>query len=343
MAKEPWYRRYIPKGTIYLKGRVWWVALPIPGGKRKFISLRTIKKTVAGYAAQREYDAVYGRAEERLEDQNLESVLREFQGHDKNRISDTHSKNRQSCIRRFCQFAQIDIRLNITTEAVNRYLDSRAGEISAKTLRNERVSIGRWCEWLLTRGYIDENPVRASERPHVPEMEIIYLDEGEIKEVLAKAEELGLWAVYISLYAGFRRSELTRMRWEHLSKGTRGRVIHVDGKKGKRSTIPMHAKLPRILAQLKRESKKQKGLIFAKKSTWAWDQMLKPLHKTCPKLAQKGQGWHVFRRTFGSILTQKTGDIATVSKLMRHSSVAITMKHYAHLLPEHGRDKLNML
>ena len=43
---------------------------------------------------------------------------------------------------------------------------------------------------------------------------------------------------------------------------------------------------------------------------------------------------HVLRHTFGTRWLQAGGDIYKLSKILGHSSVAVTEAHYAHLLKE---------
>lgn len=340
MAEEPWYRRYVPVGSVYQRGRVWWYVFPTPEGSRKTVSLKTIKKTVAGHAAKSAYQSAYEIKHECSG--GVAKALQEFAGHDKQSISSRYSDNRQEIIKRFIEFISLDDQFIITPELINRYLDSRAAAITPKTRKNERAAIGRFCRWLKSRGYIEDNPARDSETIKVPEGEIIYLSRDEMNKALQASEALGLWAVHVAIYTGFRKQEIIDMEWKHLRKEPEGRVIYVRGKGRKMATIPMHDKLPRVFAKIMRKSG-NRGHVFPRKSSKWWRLYLDPIKTKCPTLDMPGQGWHTFRRTFGSILTQETGDIACVSKLMRHSSVAITMKHYAHLLPEHGRGKLNML
>jgi site-specific recombinase XerD len=52
---------------------------------------------------------------------------------------------------------------------------------------------------------------------------------------------------------------------------------------------------------------------------------------------------HTLRRTFGSIMVQQGVDIFTVSKLLGHSSVTVSEKHYADLLPSNLKAGVKVL
>src|SRR5690606_837170 len=51
----------------------------------------------------------------------------------------------------------------------------------------------------------------------------------------------------------------------------------------------------------------------------------------------QGQASHVLRHTFASHFVMNGGDIVTLSKILGHSSLAVTMR-YAHLSPSHFRE-----
>ena len=53
---------------------------------------------------------------------------------------------------------------------------------------------------------------------------------------------------------------------------------------------------------------------------------------------------HTLRKTFGSLLIQEGhADIYTVSKLLGHSSVKVTERHYIHLLDENYQSSIDGL
>jgi integrase len=52
---------------------------------------------------------------------------------------------------------------------------------------------------------------------------------------------------------------------------------------------------------------------------------------------------HVLRHSFGWRWLKGGGDIYTLSKILGHSSVAVTEKHYAHLLKEDLRAKADAI
>lgn len=58
---------------------------------------------------------------------------------------------------------------------------------------------------------------------------------------------------------------------------------------------------------------------------------------------RKKMGLHALRRTFGSFLIMKTGDIATTSRLLGHSSPRVTFDSYVQILEQHARERVEKL
>lgn len=54
-------------------------------------------------------------------------------------------------------------------------------------------------------------------------------------------------------------------------------------------------------------------------------------------------GLHILRHSFGSALVRKGVDISVVSKLMGHSSPAITRSKYIHVLKEQQAEAVELL
>ncbi|MGC9327935.1 MAG: tyrosine-type recombinase/integrase [Candidatus Hinthialibacter sp.] len=67
------------------------------------------------------------------------------------------------------------------------------------------------------------------------------------------------------------------------------------------------------------------------------DGHIKDFRKTFDLITQKADlEWvtpHVLRHTFGSILAQEGIPIQQIAKLMGHSDIRVTIKHYTALLP----------
>ena len=70
---------------------------------------------------------------------------------------------------------------------------------------------------------------------------------------------------------------------------------------------------------------------------------LKKIKKYYAKAKIKDANIHTFRRIFGSLLVQKGVSIFIVSKLLGHSSVTVTEKHYTDFVDESLRNGIEVL
>jgi len=335
---KAWYRRYIPAGTIYRRGHVWWYAWTA-GGKRRHSSLRTPNRAEAGNVARELYLAGETRRDAR------ERGLRAYKEHIEGTGALGHLQAKVRTVARLYASAGACPGQEVTTRMVNAYLDRRRAEgASAKTRLNERANLSDYCRWLVAEGELDYNPVMASQRPKAsPEererrQEIVHLTRQELAQAICIARGQAMWPVIVAIYTGLRLSELRRLRWTDLGRNNEGPTITVRGKTGVH-TIPMHPLLPGVFRRIPRIA----DSIFPGHSHKWWNDYLRPLRVAIPKLGRKGGGWHDFRRTLASLLIQAGTRIEIVSKLLRHSNVATTSRSYAHLRAEHGRAALRRL
>lgn len=334
-----WYRRYVPAGSIYRRGRLWWFAWVGPDGKRRHSSLRTTSKSEAGNLARQLYLAGETQRHAR------ERGLRAYEKHIEGTGAIGHIQAKARTVARFYAYSGACAAQEVTTAMVNAYLDRRRADgASAKTRTNERANLSDYCRWLVGEGELDHNPVAASQRPRPgPEersrrQEIVHLTRSELAATLRLARREKMWPVIVAIYTGLRLSELRRLRWTDLGQSSDGPTVTVRGKTGVH-TIPMHRKLPGLFRKIPKVAE----VIFPGHSHKWWNDYLKPLRATIPKLGRKGGGWHDFRRTLASLLIQAGTRIEIVSKLLRHSNVATTSRSYAHLTAEHGREALKRL
>ena len=73
----------------------------------------------------------------------------------------------------------------------------------------------------------------------------------------------------------------------------------------------------------------------------SWENLITEASKRCPTL--EGLTVKDLRSTYGSKLVQNGQPIFVVSKLLGHSSVTVTEKHYAALSDEGKREAVNTL
>jgi len=164
-------------------------------------------------------------------------------------------------------------------------------------------------------------------------------------------------AVLLMLECGLRRQEALRLRWSDIrpttQEGEYQLLISPSSEKMKRGRyVPL---LKETLATLlaRQEDQKMKGIdsefVFPHPITGkplgsidtAWDNLIAQASERCKSLSELTV--KDLRSTYGSRLVQNGAPIFTVSKLLGHSSVTITEKHYAALSDEGKREAVNTL
>jgi integrase len=143
----------------------------------------------------------------------------------------------------------------------------------------------------------------------------------------------------VALYTGCRRNEILGLEWQDVDLTRRQIVIRGEiGKMGKRRTIPMNDVLHEMFVKWPSE---RQGLLF-------------PNYKS-DSVSQKFRRWvrqlglpreiHLYslRATFACHFIEKGVDIYVVPRLLGHSSVKVTEKHYVSLDPRHVQSAVNQL
>ena len=164
-------------------------------------------------------------------------------------------------------------------------------------------------------------------------------------------------AVLLMLDCGLRRQEALRLRWSDIrpttQEGEYQLLVNPSSEKMKRGRyVPLLKEtLTTLLAW--QEDQQLKGVssefLFPHPATGkplgsvdtAWENLITEASGRCKSL----QGLTVknLRSTYGSRLVQNGAPIFTVSKLLGHSSVTVTEKHYAALSDEGKREAVNTL
>ena len=164
-------------------------------------------------------------------------------------------------------------------------------------------------------------------------------------------------AVLLMLDCGLRRQEALRLRWTDIRPTDKTDeyqlFINPNSEKTKRGRyVPLlRETLATLLAW--QEDQDRRGInseyVFPHPNTGnplrsidtAWDKLVAEASSRCKSI--RGLTVKDLRSTYGSRLVQNGAPIFTVSKLLGHSSVTVTEKHYAALSDEGKREAVNTL
>jgi integrase len=181
---------------------------------------------------------------------------------------------------------------------------------------------------------------KAFKQLRLPESEpLVWLTKEQITDVLSTPDPEFRRFLQFLLQTGCRRNEALGMTWQDIDLARKQLVVRGEiGKMGKRRTVPVSTVLLRVLDEWpgprigRLFPHYEPNQISMKFRRWARQIGLPP-----------GLSLHSLRATFGSQLVAAGVNIYVVSRLLGHSSVRVTEKHYLTLAPEHVHDAVNRL
>jgi integrase len=234
---------------------------------------------------------------------------------------------------------------DIRTEEIEDYLANRRTE--AKVSANRELAFlklvfKKAVQW----GEILANPTAAVSMTKEPETKIRILTDEEAKGLISAAPGRIKPLLEVLLSTGLRKSEAMCAQWEYPGweldpKATivslEKRAIHVPGtiaKNHKTRVIPMSGRLFDLFRELQATSKN--GSVFGMRS------FTKSFKSAAVKAGLRGLTIHALRHTAASRMLEAGVDVMSVSQLLGHSDLKITMR-YLHPKAEQKRAAIEML
>lgn len=228
--------------------------------------------------------------------------------------------------------------------------DIKTDEIEEEVLRiaksGKQATANRWLASLracLQRAWrldkIVSNPAMKVKGLPEPEPRTRVLSDEEFDRLVKAIDTLPdvhtRAAFVVLLETGARLSEVLHAKWEHIDfVNASWRVPST--KSGKPQTIPL---LPDVLAMLKELPRDSVHVIAGKIKDQPRNDLKRPWKTLLEAAGITGVTIHDLRRTFG-LQVSRTSGLHVASKLLRHSDIRITERHYAPLDIEEQRRAL---
>lgn len=149
--------------------------------------------------------------------------------------------------------------------------------------------------------------------------------------------------VYLALNTGMRRGEILSLCWADINTSNKIITLRSEVTKNRRTRhIPMNEVVLSVLDEWK-GNRRLEGFVFPSPQT---GQKMVSIANAWDKLMTRAQvndfRVHDMRHDFASQLAMKGADLLSVSKLLGHSSIQMTMR-YAHLAPDHLKGTVSLL
>ena len=191
--------------------------------------------------------------------------------------------------------------------------------------------------WAIRRGLCKgDNPTKRIDWPTVDNVRTRVLTPEEVDRFLATLNEwpdrTAALLMRFLLFTGLRRGQTIRMEWDWID-WDRGVVSFPSGstKNGKGQAVPLSTEALEILRQSRLNWKKAgvvSPLVFPSSVGTPYKEVTKVFQKVAKKAGIVGARLHDLRRSFRSWAVSNGVDLYTVSKLLGHSSTAITQRIY---------------
>ena len=231
----------------------------------------------------------------------------------------------------------------ITPQLLERFSAQRMKEenLSPATRNRNLAKLSPVFSWAIKRGLAIDNPVKHIKKLREEGARTRYLSIDEINRLLPVLDDYAKSApsggdlreiALTALNTGMRKGEIFDLMWSDMD--LKRKLITVQkSKSGKKRNIGINETIYEMLVSL--PSRFKKGHVFPSSVTgkrWSDGHLKRRFKKILAKAEIEDFQFHDLRHTFASHLVINGVDIRTVSELMGHSSITMTMR-YAHLAP----------
>jgi integrase len=248
----------------------------------------------------------------------------------------------------------------LTPTHVRGLYKEKLSSLSPRTVQYIHVMLHKALKQAVSDGLIPRNATEAVKPPQVRREEIRPLTPEQVKMLLDAASGDRLEALYVlAVHTGLRQGELLGLKWDDIDLQARTLQVRralTTAKGGPRLAAPKtkgsrrRVSLTRVAAQafkshLERQLEEidradslwqENGLVFASETGAPLDRRDLTSRRFKPLLERAGLPhfrFHDLRHTCATLLLTQNVNPKVVSEMLGHSSIAITLDTYSHVLP----------
>ena len=244
------------------------------------------------------------------------------------------------------------------------------------TIRKAQALLHCALEQAIVNGMLIHNPAERTILPRMERKEIQFLTlEEQRRFIAALPDSTSGRALYFILGTGLRAAELTGLRWSDIKDNhftvaqtiRRNRDFSDNAEcktfletstpktRAGRRMIPLPPKMKELLAAQRREQLEMRlaagpewtnnDLVFCTEFGTPFEgrNMTRSLHQTLRRAGLPLRGVHALRHTFATRAMESGMDLRTLSEILGHSQVALTLQLYAHSTMETKRDVMEKM
>ena len=230
----------------------------------------------------------------------------------------------------------------ITPYAIEKYrLERRAAKVSDATINRELACLKTMFNKAIEWERVKTNPAAKIKKFREANIQERILAIDEMKRLLEAAATTLRPVLALALNTGMRRSEILGLRRRDVD-FVKGFILLEDSKSGKARKIPMNS----LIFDLLRERKREGEFVFPSQDSHGQVQPLRDVKTAfkgaCRRAGIKALRFNDLRHTAATKMIEAGVDLVTVSRILGHASIQMTMR-YAHPTPENMRRAVEKL
>lgn len=326
------FRKPRPGGGHYPGYYVRWVEAGRRIQRGAFMTRDAAETFLAARRRERSERRALGLKEIRLV--RLSDVLPEYAAWCQQSLRPTTVAGRRSVIRRFGAEFGSRVVSSITADEILRFMDRARADLgwAPSTMGSCLTMIGGLFAWCVSRGYVQQTPTTGlhARLPRAARPEPPYLEPSELRRIYAACPRRIRTIVMLWGEAGLRRDEAIYLEHGEVS-SDRGRITlraaRTKAQKGR--TIPLTDTARQALTKSLADSPvpvDQSARVFGVERGFVQHRFAAAMRRIGrPEITPR-----TLRHAFASGLVRAGVDVATVMRLMGHSSLAVTQIYAVH-------------
>jgi integrase len=235
----------------------------------------------------------------------------------------------------------------ITPRYLDGYVAGRVKTVKRNTIHREVSDIRAILRWAVARKMLASNPMENYDMPRLDNARIKPPSRAEIEALLKHSVPHLRRVILISYFTGLRPgcAELFRLDWSAVDL-IGGTITVTSAEKGgiEERTVPLTESFAATLCQWYGEDEKQ-GIRYLVHYNGQRVESVKHAWTNAKKRAKITRRLRLYdiRHAFATVLLERGADLKTVSEILGHRSVGITMQVYQHVSGNLKKQTVNLL
>lgn len=278
------------------------------------------------------------------------------------RLKKSTIRTYSSCINKHIKPCLGKLKLrNLSKDNIQCFIDELTLKLAAKSVHSVYSILKLGLDYAYEKNLI-QNMYSKTKLPKIKTKEVAVFarkEQEKIERYIEKSSNRNDYGILVCFYTGIRVGEVCAIDLDKDVDIKRGiltinntlyRVKDSTGKKKTRLELsPPKSEsskrsipLPAFLVKLFAERKSEGGFFINNKGKWIDPNVYtRRYKKILEELDIPYRKFHATRHTFATRALELNMDSKTLSEILGHSSPVVTMRIYAHSLPEHKRKQMN--